>query len=219
MASEDPDRQAMLKAIPHLRAFAISLTGNITYADDLVQAALLRGLENLDKFQPGTSMQAWLFTILRNQFYTDMRKSRREVDDPEGSWAAKLAVVPAQGARLDFTDMQAALSQLSAEQREAQLLVGAEGVSYEEAAAICGTNLGTIKSRINRARTRLAERLRCINLGGLGKGDYLRSRPVVSVQAPPLSGQDHPAVRALVLQVWDQLSRSRRDDVRARRRR
>ena len=75
-----------------------------------MQAALLRGLENLDKFQPGTSMQAWLFTILRNQFYTDMRKRRREVEDPDGAFAAKIAVMPAQGARLDFTDMQAALA-------------------------------------------------------------------------------------------------------------
>jgi RNA polymerase sigma-70 factor (ECF subfamily) len=159
MTHEDPVRQAMLEAIPHLRAFAISLTGNITYADDLVQTALLRGLENLDKFQPGTSMQAWLFTILRNQFYTDIRKRRREVNDPDGVLAGKLAVMPEQGARLDFTDMQVALAKLSIEQREALLLVGAEGVSYEEAAQICGTNLGTIKSRINRARTRLAELL------------------------------------------------------------
>ena len=152
-------RQEMLDAIPHLRAFAISLTGNITYADDLVQTALMRGLEYLDKFQPGTSMQAWLFTILRNQFYPDMRRSRREVDDPDGALAGKLAIMPEQGARLDFSDMQVALAKLSIEQREALLLVGAEGVSYEEAAQICGTNLGTIKSRINRARTRLAELL------------------------------------------------------------
>ena len=152
-------RQAMLDAIPHLRAFAISLSGNITYADDLVQGALMRGLENLDKFQPGTNMQAWLFTILRNQFYTDMRRRRREVEDADGTMAGKLAVMPEQGARLDFTDMQAALARFSVEQREALLLVAAEGLSYEEAAQICGTNLGTIKSRINRARARLAELL------------------------------------------------------------
>ena len=152
-------RQEMLDAIPHLRAFAISLSGNVTYADDLVQTALLRGLEYLDKFQPGTSMQAWLFTILRNQFYTDMRRRRREVEDADGALAGRLAVMPEQGARLDFSDMQAALAQLSVEQREALLLVAAEGVSYEEAARICGTNLGTIKSRVNRARTRLAEKL------------------------------------------------------------
>jgi len=126
----------MLDAIPHLRAFAISLTGNITYADDLLQTALLRGLEHLDKFQPGTSMQAWLFTILRNQFYTQVRRRRREVEDPDGIMAGNLAVMPGQGAHLEFTDMQAALAQLSVEQREALLLVGAEGVSYEEAAQI-----------------------------------------------------------------------------------
>jgi RNA polymerase sigma-70 factor, ECF subfamily len=157
MAIEDPIRQSMLDAIPRLRAFAISLTGNVTYADDLLQATLLRGLENLDKFQPSTNMQAWLFTILRNQFYTDIRKSRREVDDPDGALAGKLAVMPEQGARLDFADMKTALTKLNIEQREALLLVAAEGVSYEEAAQICGTNIGTIKSRINRARARLAE--------------------------------------------------------------
>jgi RNA polymerase sigma-70 factor (ECF subfamily) len=152
-------RQAMLDAIPHLRAFAISLSGNITYADDLVQTALMRGLENLDKFQPGTSMRAWLFTILRNHFYTEARQRRREVADPDGVMVGNLATMPEQGARLDFNDMQSALARLSVEQREALLLVGAEGVSYEEAARICGTTLGTIKSRISRARTRLAELL------------------------------------------------------------
>ena len=152
-------RQAMLDAIPHLRAFAISLSGNITYADDLVQTALMRGLENLDKFQPGTSMRAWLFTILRNHFYTEGRQRRREVADPDGVMVGNLATMPEQGARLDFNDMQSALARLSVEQREALLLVGAEGLSYEEAARICGTTLGTIKSRISRARTRLAELL------------------------------------------------------------
>jgi RNA polymerase sigma-70 factor (ECF subfamily) len=179
MVIEDSVRQAMLDAIPHLRAFAISLTGNITYADDLVQGALLRGLENLDKFQPGTSMQAWLFTILRNLFYTDMRRRHREVDDPEGALAAKLAVMPAQGARLDFTDMQVALAKLSAEQREALLLVAAEGVSYEEAAVICGTNLGTIKSRINRARTRLAELLAISSEEDLGPDSLVKAALVM----------------------------------------
>ena len=159
MTIERPLHQAMLDAIPHLRAFAISLTGNVTYADDLVQTALLRGLENLDKFQPGTSMQAWLFTILRNHFYTELRQRRREVDDPEGALAGRLAVLPEQDVHLDVDDMLAALARLNVEQREALLLVGAEGVSYEEAARICGTTLGTIKSRVSRARARLAELL------------------------------------------------------------
>ncbi|KLK93441.1 RNA polymerase sigma factor [Microvirga vignae] len=159
MATETSVHQAMLAAVPHLRAFAISLSGNVEYADDLVQSALMRGLENLDKFQPGTSMQAWLFTILRNHYYTELRKHRREVEDPDGAMAEKLAVLPEQGSRLDFTDMQAALARLSPEQREALLLVSAEGVSYEEAAQICRVNIGTLKSRVNRARTRLAELL------------------------------------------------------------
>jgi RNA polymerase sigma-70 factor, ECF subfamily len=175
MITECPLRQAMLDTIPHLRAFAISLSGNVTYADDLVQTTLLRGIENLDKFQPGTSMQAWLFTILRNQFYTDMRRRRREVEDADGTMAGKLAVMPEQGARLDFSDMQIALARLSAEQREALLLVGAEGVSYEEAAQICGTTLGTIKSRINRARTRLAELLDLSPAQDLGPDRLVRA--------------------------------------------
>ena len=105
MSVENSLKQQMLNAIPHLRAFAISLSGSVDRADDLVQSTLLKGLSNLDKFQPGTSMQAWLFTILRNDFLTQTRRSKREVEDPEGSWAEKVAVMPEQGARLDFTDM------------------------------------------------------------------------------------------------------------------
>ncbi|NBJ09300.1 sigma-70 family RNA polymerase sigma factor [Microvirga arsenatis] len=156
MAENSPKEQ-MLKAIPHLRAFAISLSGSVDKADDLVQGALLKGLTHLDKFEPGTSMQAWLFTILRNDFLTQARRKKREVEDPEGAWAENVAVMPDQGVRLDVKDMLRALSKLPVEQREALLLVGAEGLSYEDAARICGTNIGTIKSRINRARNRLAE--------------------------------------------------------------
>lgn len=150
-------KEEMLTAIPHLRAFAISLTGSLDRADDLVQGALLKGLDNLDKFQPGTSMQAWLFTILRNEFLTQARRGKREVEDPEGTWAGQVAVMPNQGSRLDVEDMLRALGKLPLEQREALLLVTAEGLSYEETARICGTNVGTIKSRINRARSRLTE--------------------------------------------------------------
>jgi RNA polymerase sigma-70 factor (ECF subfamily) len=175
MVIDGAERQAMLDAIPHLRAFAISLSGDVTRADDLVQTALMRGLEHLNSFQPGTSMQAWLFTILRNQFYTDMRRRRREVEDADGAMAERLAVMPEQGARLDFSDMLAALAQLSIEQREALVLVAAEGVSYEEAAQICGTNLGTIKSRINRARTRLAELLDLVPDEDIGPDRMVRA--------------------------------------------
>jgi RNA polymerase sigma-70 factor (ECF subfamily) len=155
----DELRAGLLKAIPHLRAFAISLTGKVDQADDLVQEAILRGLSHLDSFTPGTDLQAWLFTILRNLFYTSLRKRRREVEDPDGVIAGMLSTAPEQHGRLDLDDLRTALGNLSVEQREALLLVGAEGMSYEEAAAICEVNIGTIKSRINRARTRLAELL------------------------------------------------------------
>ena len=155
----DELRAGLLKAIPHLRAFAISLTGKVDQADDLVQEAILRGLSHLDSFTPGTDLQAWLFTILRNLFYTSLRKRRREVEDPDGVIAGMLSTAPEQHGRLDLNDLKTALGRLSVEQREALLLVGAEGMSYEEAAAICEVNIGTIKSRINRARTRLAELL------------------------------------------------------------
>jgi RNA polymerase sigma-70 factor (ECF subfamily) len=155
----DELRASLLKAIPHLRAFAISLTGKVDQADDLVQEAIMRGLGHLDSFTPGTDLQAWLFTILRNLFYTSLRKRRREVEDPDGVIAGMLSTAPEQHGRLDLNDLRTALGNLSVEQREALLLVGAEGMSYEEAAAICEVNIGTIKSRINRARTRLAELL------------------------------------------------------------
>jgi RNA polymerase sigma-70 factor, ECF subfamily len=155
----DELRASLLNAIPHLRAFAISLTGKIDQADDLVQEAIMRGLSHLDSFTPGTDLQAWLFTILRNLFYTSLRKRRREVEDPDGVMAGMLSAPPEQHGRLDLDDLRTALGRLSVEQREALLLVGAEGMSYEEAAAICEVNIGTIKSRINRARTRLAELL------------------------------------------------------------
>jgi RNA polymerase sigma-70 factor, ECF subfamily len=159
-ASTPPSvHQQMLAAVPRLRAFAISLTGNVDSADDLVQEALTRGLSNLDRFQVGTNMQAWLFTILRNLFHSEYRRRKREVEDVDGAHAERVAVLPDQVSHLEFEDMRTALKKLPVEQREALLLVGAEGLSYEEAAQICGTHLGTIKSRINRARTRLAELL------------------------------------------------------------
>ena len=153
----DELRASLFKAIPHLRAFAMSLTGKMDQADDLVQEAIVRGLSHLDSFTPGTNLQAWLFTILRNQFYTSTRQRRREVEDPDGVKAGMLSSAPEQNGRLDLDDLRTALGKLKVEQREVLLLIGAEGMSYEEAAAICGTKVGTIKSRMNRARIRLAE--------------------------------------------------------------
>src|SRR6266446_3135299 len=151
--------EAMLGAVPSLRAFAISLCGNIDRADDLVQETLLRAMANIDSFEPGTNMSAWLFTILRNLFRSEYRKRRREVEDTDGNYAETLKSHPEQQSRVEFEEFRTALAKLPADQREALILVGASGFSYEEAAAICQCAVGTIKSRVNRARTRLAELL------------------------------------------------------------
>ena len=152
-------RDQVLATVPSLRAFAISLCGNIDRADDLVQETLLRALANIDSFQPGSNLPAWLFTILRNLFRSDYRKRRREVEDADGSYAKTLKTQPAQGAHLEFEEFRTALDKLPQDQREALILVGASGFSYEDAASICGCAVGTIKSRVNRARTRLADLL------------------------------------------------------------
>ena len=150
-------RDAMLGSVPSLRAFAISLCGNVDRADDLVQETLLRAWANINSFEPGTNMSAWLFTILRNLFRSEYRKRRREVADGEGSYAESLKTQPEQASRVEFEEFRTALNKLPTDQREALILVGASGFSYEEAAGICGCAVGTIKSRVNRARTRLSE--------------------------------------------------------------
>jgi RNA polymerase sigma-70 factor (ECF subfamily) len=155
--SIDPNlRDTMLAAVPSLRAFGISLCGNVDRADDLVQETLLRALANIDSFQPGTNMSAWLFTILRNLFRSEYRKRRREVEDADGSYAETLKSQPEQTSRVEFEEFRTALNKLPDDQREALILVGASGFSYGEAAEICGCAVGTIKSRVNRARTRLS---------------------------------------------------------------
>ncbi len=158
MTTPEPDlRDALLAAVPSLRAFAISLSGQVDRADDLVQETLVRAIENAHRFEEGTSLQSWTYTILRNLFISDCRKRWREVADPDSAIAEKVAVVPEQDARLDFEDLIDALNKLSPDHREIILLIGAEGMSYEQAAKICGITVGTVKSRINRARTRIAE--------------------------------------------------------------
>jgi RNA polymerase sigma-70 factor, ECF subfamily len=154
--SEQPVRDAMLNAIPDLRAFAISLSGKVDRADDLVQETLLRAMANISSFQPGTNMSAWLTTILRNLFRSDYRKRRYEVQDTHGLDFDSLIVPPEQHRRLEFDELRGALAKLPPDQREALLLVGACGFSYEEAATICESPVGTIKSRVNRARTHLS---------------------------------------------------------------
>jgi RNA polymerase sigma-70 factor (ECF subfamily) len=145
----------IVAALPLLRAFGRSLTGNHDRADDLVQETVMRALANQDKFQPGTNLHAWLVTILRNQFYSDGRRKRREVEDVDGSYAAQLSDIPGQDGKVELVDFLRALQLLPDEQREALILVGASGFSYEETAAICDVRVGTIKSRVSRARLRL----------------------------------------------------------------
>ena len=157
MTIDEGVRNAVLAAVPSLRAFAISLSGNVDRADDLVQETLMRALANIHSFQPGTNMPAWLFTILRNLFRSEYRKRRREVEDATGMYADSLKSQPEQMGRIEFEELREALAKLAPDQREAVILVGASGFSYEEAAAICGSAVGTIKSRVNRARARLAK--------------------------------------------------------------
>ena len=163
-----PVRDVMLAAVPSLRAFAISLCGNVDRADDLVQEALLRAWANLDSFEPGTNMSAWLFTILRNLFRSEYRKRRREVEDADGRHAETLRSHPEQTGRVELEEFRVALAKLPSDQREALILVGASGFSYDDAAAICGCAVGTIKSRVNRARRRLATILLIESADGFG---------------------------------------------------
>ena len=125
MPLTDSLRDDMLASVPSLRAFAISLSGNGDRADDLVQETLLRALANIDSFQPGSNLPAWLFTILRNLFRSDYRKRRREVEDADGSYAKTLKTQPAQNAHLEFEEFRAALDKLPQDQREASLGLGA----------------------------------------------------------------------------------------------
>ena len=150
-------RDAIVDHLPAMRAFAMSLTQNASLADDIVQDAVVRAWSRFDQFNPETNLRAWLFTILRNAFYSHHRKHRREVEDVDGAMAESLSQKPDHDGRLALTDFAVAFDQLTDEQREALVLVGAQGFSYEEAAEMCGVALGTIKSRVNRARAQLAE--------------------------------------------------------------
>ncbi|MBV0913686.1 RNA polymerase sigma factor [Anianabacter salinae] len=156
--TRDP-REELIDHLPALRAFAMSLTRSRSAADDLVQDTIEKAWRNLDKYEVGTNLRAWLFTILRNTFYSGRRKSKREVEDVDGVMAASLAEKPHHDGRLAMNDFRNALEKLPDEQREALILVGASGFTYEEAADMCNCAVGTIKSRANRGRKRLAELL------------------------------------------------------------
>ncbi len=160
-------KREMLATLPSLRAFAVSLTGKHDKADDLVQDTVMKAWAKQSSFQMGTNIKAWLFTILRNEFYSQMRKRGREVQDSDGVFTERLSVHPSQYGSMDLEDFKKALSQLPDDQREAVILIGASGFSYEEAATICDCAVGTMKSRVSRARSRLSELLQIS-----GEADY-----------------------------------------------
>ena len=167
----------ILACLPHLRAFARSLTGDRDRADDLVQDAVLRALSASEQYTQGTNFKAWIFTILRNLYFNEFRRNRALMRPLEAADLEIHATAPSQQAGLEFDDFRRAFRTLPPEQREALVLVGADGFRYEEAAAICGCPVGTIKSRVARARGEI-ERL-------LGTGD----RPASSgheADNPPL---------------------------------
>jgi len=163
-------RQTLIALIPNVRAFAISLCGDRERAYDLVQETLLKAWSHLESFQAGTNLRAWLFTILRNHYFSECRQRHHWGEDPDGQKLNALSVPAGQDSYLDLQDFRRALNLVPVEQREALILVGAAGFSYEEAAAIARCAVGTIKSRVNRARSRLAELLNLKGPGTFGPG-------------------------------------------------
>ncbi|WP_316015074.1 sigma-70 family RNA polymerase sigma factor [Roseobacter sp. HKCCA0434] len=151
--------EGVVELVPDLRAFGRSLTREHARADDLVQDTIVKALSNKDKFKEGTNLRAWLFTILRNTFYSSKRKQKWEVEDVDGAYTDSLSVKPSQDGVMELSDFRRAFDTLPPDQRESLMLVGAAGMSYEEAAAVCECAVGTVKSRVNRARVRLSELL------------------------------------------------------------
>ena len=149
---------ALVDCIPHLRAFAISLTRNGDRADDLVHDAAVRALVATHQFTPGTNFKAWIFTILRNHFYNESRKDRSLSLDEEKT-IAEQASPATQEMAVELSEFGRTVWRLGADHREVLMLIGATGLSQEEAAKVCNCAIGTIKSRLSRARRELARLL------------------------------------------------------------
>lgn len=179
-ANEKADfKRELTGVVPHLRAFARGLCGRPDMADDLVQETMLKAWAAQDRFEPGTSMRAWTFVILRNAYLTDMRRNRFRGEYDEGV-AERILTAPAgQEEPIHLSDLHRALLTLPAERREALLLVGAGGFSYEEAAQICGCAVGTIKSRVGRARAALSEMLTSGNIPRRSSDDAVAHRAIL----------------------------------------
>jgi len=152
----DVFRDAVITLIPALRLHAAARVRSRSEADDLVQETLVRAWCYRGSFQEGTNLKAWLYKIMQNCFYHDLSRQRDTIEDIEGRWAARLSVAPAQEWRLQYNDMVFALDRLPPDARAALVLIGASGCSYEEAAELARCPVGTLKSRVNRAREKLA---------------------------------------------------------------
>lgn len=162
MADKNVLPQAEFKAqltelIPQMRAFARSLCSTAAAADDLAQEALLKAWKSRDRFERGTNLKAWVFTILRNHFYSEKRRSWRKQSLDPGVAEATLVANDDPSQKLDLLALKNALNKLPDDQREAIILVGAGGFAYDEAAEICGCAVGTVKSRVSRARKALVD--------------------------------------------------------------
>lgn len=164
----------ILDCLPNLRAYARALARNIDQADDLVQDAIVRALAAANQYRPGTNFKGWIFTILRNGYFNELRRNRGFIRPVEAADLEVYSTPADQQAGLEFDDFHRVFSLLPAEQREALVLIGAEGYAYGEAAAICNCPIGTIKSRVGRARGELK---RMIDLGGSEIPARYRSGP------------------------------------------
>ena len=154
--NDDAEFKRQLTAIiPSLRAFARGLCRHRELADDIAQASLLRAWAARDSFTPGTNFRAWMFMIVRNHFYTTVRKNARSVSWDPAAAERLLTEQPSQEFGLHLQDVERALAMLPPQQREMILLVAAAGLSYEDAAMVAGCSLGTVKSRVGRARAAL----------------------------------------------------------------
>jgi RNA polymerase sigma-70 factor (ECF subfamily) len=154
-ASEAAFKAELVGLIPHLRAFARTLCGDSVAADDLAQDAMMKAWDARASFQMGTNMKAWTFMILRNQFYSEKRRSWRQTQLDQEAAERTLIATDDPEAPVALDELRLSLAMLPPEQREALVLVGAGGFAYEEAAEICGCAVGTVKSRVSRARRAL----------------------------------------------------------------
>lgn len=181
LVEAEAKHRQLLELTPHLKAFAISLCHSLDHADDLVQTTLLKAWSHRDDFVMGTNMKAWLFAILRNSFLSEIRKRKYEVEDQDGGFADCLSIPSAQLGHLMIMDLSKALDSLSKDQREVLILICAEGLSYDEVASRCGCAIGTIKSRLNRARAKL-----CGLMGVKGGHEFGPDQKEVSLARTPL---------------------------------